>query len=218
MNATTPLETPRAARTRRKVEAILGAARRLFREHGYAATSMDALALAADVSKATLYAQFPGKRELFAAVVQEEGDRQSGDLLGEAPARRGELRATLQRYGRTVQELLTSEQTIASYRMVAAEAARLPELGRTFYEYGAALLHERLEGYLSAEMSAGRLRTGPPRIAAMQFIGLVRGDLMLKALLCVDAGASERERQNVLRHGVDTFCRSWCTGPERELP
>ena len=214
MGTATQSETPRAARTRRKLEAILDAARRLFREHGYAATSMDALAIAAEVSKATLYAQFPGKRELFAAVVQQEGDRQSSALLNDATARRGELRAQLLRFGRAVQDLLTSEQTIASYRMVASEAARLPELGRTYYENGAALLHERLESFLSAEMSAGRLRTGPPHIAAMQFIGLVRGDLMLKALLCVDAGASERERHNVLRHGVDTFWRSWCTSPE----
>ena len=218
MNITEQLESPRAARTRRKLEAILAAARRMFHEHGYGATSMDALAVAADVSKATLYAQFAGKRELFAAVVQEEGDRQSGALLNEATARRSDLRANLLRFGRIVQDLLTSAETIASYRMVASEAARLPELGRAYYENGAAQLHERLESFFAAEMQQGRLRKGPPRIAAMQFIGLVRGDLMLRALLCVDKETSERERHNVLRHGVDTFYRAWRTGAEQRQP
>ena len=185
------------------------AARRLFREHGYEITSMDTVALEANVSKATLYVHFPGKRELFAAVVQEECNRPAAALLQGVAVAGGDLRATLLRVGRAVLELLTSPDTIAPYRMVAAEAARSPELGRLFYESAVALLHEHLERLLAAEMRAGRLRTGPPRIVAAQFIGLVRGDLMMRAVLCVDDAASEREKQATVRMGVEAFCRAW---------
>jgi AcrR family transcriptional regulator len=209
MNAAVKSAAPLSARSRGKVAAILAAARRLFREHGYEITSMDTVALEANVSKATLYVHFPGKRELFAAVVQEECNRPAAALLQGVAVAGGDLRATLLRVGRAVLELLTSPDTIAPYRMVAAEAARSPELGRLFYESAVALLHEHLERLLAAEIRAGRLRTGPPRIVAAQFIGLVRGDLMMRAVLCVDDAASEREKQATVRMGVEAFCRAW---------
>jgi len=198
-------------RARGKRQAVLVAAARLFREHGYADASMDAVAERAGVSKATLYAYFPGKHELFAAVIQEEGDRQTAGLLGDP--RPGEaLRARLLRHGRAVLDLLLADETLSSYRMVAAEAARSPELGRLYYENGAARLHARLEQVLDAAMRAGELRRGPAHVAAAQFIGLVRGDLMLRALLCVERVASSRERQASVRAGVESFCRAWATG------
>ena len=52
-----------------KRDAILAAATRSFLAEGYSAVSMDAIALAAPVSKPTLYNYFPGKSALFAAVV-----------------------------------------------------------------------------------------------------------------------------------------------------
>ena len=48
---------------------IMEAAGTLFLEHGYSAVSMDAVAKKANVSKATLYAHFGGKEELFRAMV-----------------------------------------------------------------------------------------------------------------------------------------------------
>lgn len=198
-------------RSRAKVEAILAAAAREFRLHGYGTTSMDAVAGSAGVSKATLYAYFPSKQQLFAAVICEECDRQSGALL-EVQFGGTDLREELMKLGRAVLDLLLSKETITSYRMVAAEATRLPELGRSYYENGAARLHARLESFLKAAMRNGLLRSGSPHTAAAQFIGLVRGDLMLRALLCMDGGATEKEKQTSVRSGVDSFCRAWCTG------
>ena len=191
-----------------KRQSALTAAAQLFREHGFAEASMDAVADEAGISKATLYSYFPGKRELFSAVILEEGDRQSAELL--APAKSGEsLRARLRRCGDAVLELLLAEETISSYRMVVAEAARSPELGRLYYENGAARLHARLGQVIEAAMRAGELRRGPLAVATTQFIVLVRGDLMLRALLCVGPPADAAERQAAVRAGVDSFCRAW---------
>ena len=44
---------------------IRQAAMRLFQEQGYGAVSMDAIAREAGVSKATIYAHFADKAELF---------------------------------------------------------------------------------------------------------------------------------------------------------
>src|SRR3954464_9652902 len=56
---------------------IIAAAKDLFTSQGFGATSMDAIARTANVSKATLYAHFSGKEELFAAMVSGECRAQS---------------------------------------------------------------------------------------------------------------------------------------------
>jgi len=59
----------------------LAAARRLFAERGYAATTIEAIAAAAEVSEATVYAGFGSKRGLLLAFqqqMQENVDRVEG--------------------------------------------------------------------------------------------------------------------------------------------
>ncbi len=195
-------------RARAKVEACLKAAGQVFRQHGFALATMDQVAEAGGVSKATLYSYFPSKQELFAAVIRAECDRQAEALRG-IRLDGTDLRASLLRMGTAVLELLLAEDTITSYRMVAAEAARAPELGRLYYENGAARLHERLEPFLMAAMKSGQLRQGPAHVAAAQFIGLVRGDLMMRALVGAGDSASPEDRRRAVRAGVDSFCRAW---------
>ena len=50
---------------------VLDAATALFMAQGYGAVSMDAIARAAGVSKATLYAHFSSKDQLFATIIGE---------------------------------------------------------------------------------------------------------------------------------------------------
>jgi AcrR family transcriptional regulator len=65
---------------------IIDAASRLFLEHGYAATSMDVVAQQAGVSKATVYALFESKDNLFAAMIEREGHKQLVALEADAVA------------------------------------------------------------------------------------------------------------------------------------
>jgi len=63
-----PAECSAANAVPAKKLAVLKAALRLFLEQGFGATSMDAIAREAGVSKATLYAHVKSKEELFAAI------------------------------------------------------------------------------------------------------------------------------------------------------
>lgn len=70
----------RAGRTQRDrtattTTALVSAAHELFGADGYEATSLDAVALAAGVTKGALYHHFDSKRELFAAVFSHEVGR-----------------------------------------------------------------------------------------------------------------------------------------------
>ncbi len=191
-----------------KVQQILDAARSLFAQHGYAGTSMDAVARAATVSKATLYVYFASKQELFAAVILEERDRYAASFLagelGSEP-----MRAKLLRFGRALVGFLLSPDIVASCRLVMAEASRVPEIGSAFYRNGPMRLRERLEQFMARSMAGGQLRKADPGIAAEQFIDLVRGDLQLRALLAMNEGLSRRDTGAVIRRGVDTFYRAY---------
>ena len=61
--------------TNSKAESILAAAKRSFLAAGFGAVSMDTIAREAAVSKATVYAHFAGKEELFGAVIDRECER-----------------------------------------------------------------------------------------------------------------------------------------------
>ena len=57
-----------SASTRR---ALVDVAERLFTEHGYAATSLDAIVAGAEVTKGALYHHYSGKQALFEAVFEK---------------------------------------------------------------------------------------------------------------------------------------------------
>jgi AcrR family transcriptional regulator len=68
-------------RTEATTAQLVEAARELFAEDGYAATSLDAVVARAGVTKGALYHHFSGKRDLFAAVFAAEQVRLSGAIV-----------------------------------------------------------------------------------------------------------------------------------------
>jgi AcrR family transcriptional regulator len=68
-------------RTEATTTSLVSAARELFAEDGYAATSLDAVVSKAGVTKGALYHHFAGKRELFEAVFVAEQVRLSDAVM-----------------------------------------------------------------------------------------------------------------------------------------
>lgn len=67
-------EIARSRREREKLqrrETIINAAKELFYENGYQATTMEDIAAAAEVSKGTLYLYFSSKDELYVSIILE---------------------------------------------------------------------------------------------------------------------------------------------------
>lgn len=106
---------------------ILDAAARLLRVHGFAGTSMDAIAASARMSKRTLYACFPEKRAILEAVLEQ--------FIGERYAAIGQLsrslsgdEAILLAMAQGLKDAATDEEALVMYRLLIAEAESLPEL------------------------------------------------------------------------------------------
>jgi len=147
-------------------ERILDAATTLFLRDGYGATSLDAVAGAAGVSKRTLYARFAGKAALLQVVVARlvERWRPAFDVgIDQADG----LEATLLVAARVMLATALMPEALALYRLIIAEIGRFPELGRVMQDAGAGLGVARLAAVL------GGAGMADPVWAAEQFMTLV---------------------------------------------
>ncbi len=191
-----------------KPQQIREAAARLFLAQGYGAVSMDAVAREAGVSKATIYAHFADKAELFADLVKEECARQWPDtaMLESEP---GDLREALMAVGMVYAELLVSPKGVQTFRMVVAESPRFPELGRAFYDGGPRLIRDKLAAYLARAEAQGKLALGDPRLAAQQFLAMLRCEHHLRALTGLDPAPAPAEIARVVAGATDMFLRAY---------
>lgn len=184
------MKNPSPSRGRRKGASeakgeIVTAARELFAEHGYTATSMRAVARRASVDPALVHHYFDGKSELFAATMQlginpgqilarvTAGDR---DVAGEAVAR-------------SFFGIWDDPQRRIAFVAMARSALSSPEASRALGEFLSTEIFERvvvahravaepamvdhqlsaLEGAGQEPTSGERLRAG---LAASQMLGL----------------------------------------------
>src|SRR5258707_15768776 len=115
-----PQPAPTSERPSAKALQILDAAGRIFMEQGYGATSMDAVAREAGVSKATLYAHFTNKEQLFGERIAA-GTRRHSEGLTLPDIADKDVRAALIHFGREFLKILLSPQGLAIYRVVIAE-------------------------------------------------------------------------------------------------
>jgi AcrR family transcriptional regulator len=153
-------------------ERILTVATRLFLEHGFGATSIEAVAATAGVSKRTFYHRFRDKPDLFRAVVHRLVAGWSTPF--EQPAGAGEsLEDVLHRTAQRILAAALSPEALALYRILIAEAPRFPELAAIMNRQGAARGMERIAQLLTRAAEAGELAIPDAGFATEQFVNMV---------------------------------------------
>jgi TetR/AcrR family transcriptional repressor of mexJK operon len=151
---------------------ILDVAEKLFLGHGFGATSIEAVAKHAGISKRTFYHRFPGKERLFEAVVRRLIERWLPPIdaqLAEAPTLADGLRHTAEH----MLKIALTPEALALHRIVIAEARQFPALARMMHEIGAASGIERIAKQLEPRIKSGELRAMNAQFAAEQFILMV---------------------------------------------
>jgi TetR/AcrR family transcriptional regulator, mexJK operon transcriptional repressor len=196
-----------------RVHRILAAARTLFLKLGYGDTTMDAIARHAAVSKATLYSHFAGKDALFAALIVSEC-RHLSDQIGRRALDEPDIRDALLRMAHDFNNLLCTGYGLTMYRIVVAEAPRFPELGRVFYESGPTIMIDRIANLLRQAADRGLLKVRDPRIAAIQFISLIRGELHLTRVLGLKTAS--KNPADYIEASVDLFLAGYRAGEARK--
>ncbi|MBE9028232.1 TetR/AcrR family transcriptional regulator [filamentous cyanobacterium LEGE 11480] len=129
---------------------ILQGAMQEFLEHGYAGTSMDRVAAAAGVSKATVYSHFGDKAGLFAAMVQHLADAKFSTVFAVAHDD-PDVRSALHKMANTsINEMIGNKSFRRFIRLVYGESGRFPQLGQIFVEQYHKPGIEKLTDFLTA--------------------------------------------------------------------
>jgi AcrR family transcriptional regulator len=117
------------ARTRQR---LLDEAERLFREHGYAATSLEQIADAADVTKGAIYGHFSSKEDLLLSAIEAAPTPDYGTVLND---RSRPLRERLAEFGHAmaVAEATTDQANLAASLEFVAALLRSPDALRRYH-------------------------------------------------------------------------------------
>lgn len=166
---------------------ILDAARSVFLQRGLAGASIDEIASLARAGKPTIYARFPNKKALFAAVVLRNVT-EAIERFGSTMPAGATIEERLTNLATTILNWVLSGHTIDLMRLSISEARRLPDLAS----------HVRHMGRQRGEEAVGRLMNeaaqsdplgavpafAPERLAttAQVFLDLVVFPLVTRAL------------------------------------
>lgn len=188
----------------RKFDQVLDGAREIFLRDGFEGASVDDIARAAGVSKATLYSYFPDKRLLFMEVAKSECRRQADEaealIPDDAP-----VADVLRMAGERIVGFGQSEFGQKIFRMCVAESERFPQLGHDFYHSGPLLIRERLSVYLAKAVARGEVAIDDVALAADQFAQLCKGDLHDRAIFGVADCCTPRDVARVVDGAVAMF-------------
>lgn len=198
-----------------KREAILEAAGRLFLEHGFERTTMDAIAAAAGVSKLTVYSHFQDKEGLFRALIARKCDQyfegKDFEQLGALPPREA-----LTRLGDGFLGLMYHGDVLSLYRLLIGGASQQASQNRVFYESGPRPTIESLARLLGGYSARGQLRVEDPERAAEHLLAMLQGCMHQRALLNVDPSppAAKALKEHV-EDVVAVFLRAYAPSVER---
>ena len=176
----------------------------MFMEVGYEKASMNNLAKRSGSSKSTIYKHFRSRQALFIAVLDEK----LRDHL--APIEKLDLTTLsieegLKLIGRTGIKVITSKDHINLCRIIYAEAERIPQVGKTYYEHGPKRGMAGVANYLSTMMERGRIKCADTSLAAEYFWGMILHKPMLDRYCGITGPLTTREQKNYVDRAVDSF-------------
>ncbi|HKA03043.1 MAG TPA: TetR/AcrR family transcriptional regulator C-terminal domain-containing protein, partial [Acidimicrobiales bacterium] len=137
------------------------------------------------VSKQTVYKHFADKERLFVEIVVAIVDEAADPVHDEVVHLRdsGDLSADLRDLARRQLLAVMQPRLLQLRRLVIAEAGRFPELGRVFYERGAARTIDTLAATFGRLAARRLLRVDDAHLAATHFNWLIMSAPMNQAML-----------------------------------
>ena len=184
---------------------LLDVATDVFLEQGFKGASIGEIARRAGASKQTLYARYPSKAALFAALVERKASRlfEAIGPLGESRS----LRDTLVHLGSEMLDLILSEDARGVHRVVIAECREFPELSELFWERGPGRVRAMLADYLRSQSKLGTIHCDDPEQAVEIFLGLLVSGASLRAWLGIPSNftRTRAQRKAWANFAVDTF-------------
>ena len=153
--------------------AVRESALALFLEHGYDATSMAAIARAADTTKASLYARFASKEAVFTSVLEWATARPDWPVSEPETPDLDDLEGALTKIADAAIRRALDPSMVKLSRIATAQIQRFPDLARRTLS---ALLWPRYQmvaDLLRRHHEAGDIVAAEPEVLAEHFLAMV---------------------------------------------
>jgi TetR/AcrR family transcriptional regulator of autoinduction and epiphytic fitness len=203
MEAVRPIEVPKDRLTDRKRQAIVHAAIAEFRANGFGATSMDRIAITANVSKRTVYNHFTSKEALFAEILLQLWESSAAQIdLAYRPLQ--PLRDQLLELLWQKMRMLCDPAFVDLARVAIAETIHSPQRAQDMVSR----LGDRDEGvsrWLRAAVADGRVKISDPAFASQQLQGLLKSFAFWPQVTMGQPPLPAARQQQVVESAVDMF-------------
>jgi AcrR family transcriptional regulator len=186
---------------------ILQVAREVFFEEGFNAATMSMIAARLGGSKATLYAYFKHKEDLFDAIIEDQCSVLEKMLILEEEG--ADIRTTLTALGRDLVTAMSSDQGVRTMQLIIEESRRNPDLARRFDEAGPKVGSERLAAYLAKAHVRGEIYAPDPLHAAGVLAILLKGELHFRRMLGLEPEPSAETIEREVQSAVTTFLTAY---------
>ena len=188
----------------RKTEPVLVAAEKLFLRQGFELTSMQDVATAAGVAKATVYSNFPSKEDLFAAVIHRRAEHSKLDL-SHVDLDSADLPATLLELACAFLTDIYSREQVELFQTVVADARRFPKLGQMMIEGPFVETHGKIMQYLEQRVAAGDIAYDDPHMAAEYFISIIKAGRHIPLVFNQPVEVGRLTIRSIAKGAVDIF-------------
>ena len=151
---------------------ILAAARKLFAAHGFKGTTTASIAREAGLNEALIFRHFPGKKDLYTAILRDKlEDERTTRIISAAECRKispeEALVLTATRFAESADPVFL--------RLYYYSALEGHELANDFYTQFVSRLISVVEELIARGIAEKRFREVDPLIAAHAFTGMLRG-------------------------------------------
>lgn len=183
-------------------EALAGAREAFFR-CGYEGARVDGIAAKGKVSKATLYAHFPSKEQLFLRVVDTECERLAAEIVRPLQGN-ANFHEQLEQIANRIIDLVLDDDYIRLLRTCIGAAETLPEAARQYMKAGPERAIAFIEANLKAAEERGRLSIDNTRLASERFIHMCISGVLIPRLLAVERSV---DREQCAKDAVALFLK-----------
>ncbi|HEV2081144.1 MAG TPA: TetR/AcrR family transcriptional regulator [Brevundimonas sp.] len=183
---------------------MLRNARRRFTAEGFAGTRMEAVARESGISTATLYAQFAGKSDLFAAVIDDAAVEFTTQMK-RVFERDGSARDRLTEFAVGYARFMADPFVRSVFRLVMAERPRFRDVAVKFFEKGKSDFGAYVIRVIRDMCERGELVCEHPSWAAGQLFGMIEHPVFFMPLVTGDEVMPVRAANQIAADAVETF-------------
>ncbi|WP_156352081.1 TetR/AcrR family transcriptional regulator [Devosia sp. Leaf64] len=183
-------------------QTIVDAAVDLFGELGFHATTLDAVAQHAKISKLSIYRHFENKEALFSAAISARCHQLTPNLRFEEAG--GSAEEQLTTVARSLLRTLLNPEVINVEAMILADKTNKETLSKLHFEAGPASIISQVQTLLERLHAKSLLKVPDPHQSARLFAALLKGsDLLMIARF--DRAKAEDDNE------VEAYCQSAVT-------